>query len=106
MSRMSISARAALAAAILVSAALPLHAAAQPAATTHPQATPRAGVASHAPAEDAAVANPFGPLELDSDQQRTLYALGLALSQSLSRLDLQGSELAYLVQGLQDGAMH
>jgi len=53
----------------------------------------------------AAVPTPFDKLTLDSEQQKTLYALGLALSQSLSRLDLQGSELAYLVQGLQDGVL-
>src|SRR5262249_46332744 len=60
---------------------------------------------SPAPAAASTVAPPVQPLAFDSDQQKTLYALGLALSQSLSRLGLQRSQLDYVVQGLQDGAL-
>ena len=44
-------------------------------------------------------------LELATDEQKTLYALGLALSQSLGRLNLEASELAYVVDGLEDGVL-
>src|SRR5581483_7936833 len=98
MTRTSISTRTAVAAALLATIALPAHASlegAPPASRT---------VDSHR-APGSAAAPPFQPLALDSDQQKTLYALGIALSHDLSRLDLQGSELAYVVQGLQDGIL-
>jgi len=44
-------------------------------------------------------------LHLRSDEQKTLYALGLAMAQNLDRLQLQEAELAYLVKGLQDGVL-
>ena len=44
-------------------------------------------------------------LKLTTDDQKTLYALGLALAQNLTRLDLQESELAYVVQGMQDAVL-
>lgn len=44
-------------------------------------------------------------LKLTTDEQKTLYALGLALAQNLTRLDLQESELAYVVQGMQDAVL-
>lgn len=44
-------------------------------------------------------------LQVQSEQQKVLYALGLALSQGLVRLDLQQSELAYVAKGLQDGVL-
>ena len=72
------------------------------------------GLAAGAPAKGAPAARPAPPattvpvdaqLQLQSEQQKTLYALGLALSQSLTRLNLQESELTYLLQGLQDGVL-
>jgi FKBP-type peptidyl-prolyl cis-trans isomerase len=73
---------------------------------TLPAMAAETSAANAKPAPPApAAANPLDRLALDSDQQKTLYALGLALSQSLSRLDLQDSELTYLVQGLQDGVL-
>jgi FKBP-type peptidyl-prolyl cis-trans isomerase len=96
MSRMTIWTRAVTATALLMTVVVPAGAATQPATTTNAAATQ---------AKSATTAPPFQALPLDSDQQKTLYALGLALSQSLARLDLQGSELAYLVQGLQDGVL-
>jgi FKBP-type peptidyl-prolyl cis-trans isomerase len=42
---------------------------------------------------------------LDSEEQKTLYALGLALSQSIGRLELQASELVFVVEGLEDGVL-
>jgi FKBP-type peptidyl-prolyl cis-trans isomerase len=95
--------RAALAAAILLATAPVAHAATRPVAATRTDAAKasaavtRTGVA--APAAKASVS-------LDNDQQRTLYALGLALSQGLARLDLRRGELAYVVQGMQDGVLH
>ena len=44
-------------------------------------------------------------LELATDEQKTLYALGLALSQSLGRLNLEAGELAYVIDGLEDGVL-
>jgi FKBP-type peptidyl-prolyl cis-trans isomerase len=57
-------------------------------------------------AQEAAVSVPVeGRLELTTDEQKTLYALGVALSQNLTRLDLQASELAYVVAGLEEGVL-
>jgi FKBP-type peptidyl-prolyl cis-trans isomerase len=44
-------------------------------------------------------------LQLQDEGQKTLYTLGLLLSQNLTRLSLQESELAYVVKGLQDGVL-
>jgi FKBP-type peptidyl-prolyl cis-trans isomerase FkpA len=44
-------------------------------------------------------------LELGNEDQKTLYALGVALSQNLLRLHLQPGELAYVVAGLEDGVL-
>jgi FKBP-type peptidyl-prolyl cis-trans isomerase len=44
-------------------------------------------------------------LELATDEQKTLYALGLALSQSLGRMNLEAGELAYVIDGLEDGVL-
>jgi FKBP-type peptidyl-prolyl cis-trans isomerase FkpA len=58
------------------------------------------------PAAGAQVAVPVDAnLELANDEQKTLYALGLALSQNLTRLQLQAGELAYVVAGLEDGVL-
>jgi FKBP-type peptidyl-prolyl cis-trans isomerase len=42
---------------------------------------------------------------MQSEQQKVLYALGLALSKTLDRMNVQEAELAYLVAGLQDGVL-
>jgi FKBP-type peptidyl-prolyl cis-trans isomerase len=56
--------------------------------------------------EPATVTVPVeGRLELTTDEQKTLYALGVALSQNLTRLNLQASELAYVVAGLEEGVL-
>ena len=39
----------------------------------------------------------------ETDHDRTLYALGLALSESVSRFDLTAAELELVVEGLRDG---
>ena len=44
-------------------------------------------------------------LKLTTDEQKTLYALGLALAQNLTRLDLQETELSYVVKGMQDAVL-
>jgi FKBP-type peptidyl-prolyl cis-trans isomerase len=59
-----------------------------------------------AAAQEPAVAVPVeGAIELATDEQKTLYALGMALSQNLTRLNLQASELAYVVAGLEEGVL-
>jgi FKBP-type peptidyl-prolyl cis-trans isomerase FkpA len=60
------------------------------------QQTPPAGAAS-VPVE--------GRIEVTSEQQKTLYALGVALSQNLVRLNLEASELTYVVAGLEEGVL-
>jgi FKBP-type peptidyl-prolyl cis-trans isomerase FkpA len=44
--------------------------------------------------------------ELKTDEQKTLYALGLAMSQSLSALGLSDAELALVEAGLTDGVLN
>lgn len=43
--------------------------------------------------------------ELKTDEQKTLYALGLAVSQNLSSFELTPAELTLVQQGLTDGAL-
>ena len=51
------------------------------------------------------VARAGGP-ELKTDDQKTIYALGLALSQSVATLNLSNSELELVKAGLSDGLHH
>lgn len=43
--------------------------------------------------------------ELETEEQKTLYAVGLAVSQSLAPLNLSEDELKFVSQGLVDGAL-
>ncbi|MET0985367.1 MAG: FKBP-type peptidyl-prolyl cis-trans isomerase [Steroidobacteraceae bacterium] len=43
--------------------------------------------------------------ELKTEEQKTLYAMGLALSQNLTSFELTPAELALVQQGLTDGAL-
>ena len=43
--------------------------------------------------------------ELDTEEEKTLYALGLAVSQNLGQLNLSPEELATVQQGIADGAL-
>jgi len=52
----------------------------------------------------AGVANAAGP-ELQNDEQKTFYAIGLAISQSLAAFKLSPSELDLVKAGLTDGAL-
>jgi FKBP-type peptidyl-prolyl cis-trans isomerase FkpA/FKBP-type peptidyl-prolyl cis-trans isomerase FklB len=52
----------------------------------------------------AALASAAGP-ELKSDQDKTLYALGLALSQQLQNFALTEGELDYVKNGFEDGIL-
>src|SRR2546422_7488035 len=45
------------------------------------------------------------PPALTTDEQKTLYALGLALRQSLSSFTLTEAELAFVIAGLTDGVL-
>ena len=67
------------------------------------QAAPPAAQPTPVPAPAAAPA--AGGIALDTEEHKTLYALGLALSQNLIRLDLQPAEVDYLVAGLADGVL-
>jgi FKBP-type peptidyl-prolyl cis-trans isomerase FkpA/FKBP-type peptidyl-prolyl cis-trans isomerase FklB len=44
--------------------------------------------------------------ELQTDEQKTLYALGLALSQNLGVFHLSEAELAFVSAGIADGVLH
>jgi FKBP-type peptidyl-prolyl cis-trans isomerase FkpA len=57
------------------------------------------------PSPEAVTVPVAGGVELVTEEQKTFYALGLALSQNLLRLDLQATELAYVVAGLEDGVL-
>lgn len=65
-------------------------------------ALPAAATAQEPPAPAASAR---GGVELGTDEQKTLYALGLVLSQNLARLELQEGELAYVMAGLEDGVL-
>ena len=52
----------------------------------------------------AATSARAGAPELKTDDQKTLYALGLAMSQSLSSFNLTDAELDLVKAGLTDGA--
>jgi FKBP-type peptidyl-prolyl cis-trans isomerase FkpA len=45
-------------------------------------------------------------LKLDTEDQKTLYALGLTISRSLSPFNLSPSELELIQAGLTDGSLH
>jgi FKBP-type peptidyl-prolyl cis-trans isomerase FkpA len=53
----------------------------------------------------ASSATAAGP-ELKSDDQKTMYAIGLAVSRSLSGLNLSEAELELVKAGLTDGTLH
>ena len=68
--------------------------------------TPPPAASQPAPPEHMTTTVPVdAQLELATDEQKTLYALGLALSQSLGRLNLEAGELAYVIDGLEDGVL-
>ena len=46
-----------------------------------------------------------GP-KLETEEQKTLYALGLTINRSLSPFDLSPAELALVEAGLADGSLH
>lgn len=71
-----------------------------PALAATPAGTPPDGPAAGSPSVPV-----DSDLQLQSEQQKVLYALGLALSHTLDRMSLQQAELAYLVAGLQDGVL-
>jgi FKBP-type peptidyl-prolyl cis-trans isomerase FkpA/FKBP-type peptidyl-prolyl cis-trans isomerase FklB len=45
------------------------------------------------------------PVKLETEEQKTLYALGLALSQNLKLFNLSEAEMEYVRAGLSDGAL-
>jgi FKBP-type peptidyl-prolyl cis-trans isomerase FkpA len=67
-------------------------------------AAPPVGAVTDSTTSSTTVPVEAGP-QPQSDEQKTLYALGIALAQNLDRLTLQESELAYVVAGLEDGVL-
>ena len=55
-----------------------------------------------ATAVDAAAAAP----KLETEEQKTLYALGLTINRSLSPFNLSPAELELVEAGLADGSLH
>ena len=55
----------------------------------------------------AALAAPAfgGEVKLETDEQKTIYALGLSLAGSLASYDLSAAELEILEAGLTDGVL-
>jgi FKBP-type peptidyl-prolyl cis-trans isomerase FkpA len=75
------------------------------AALALPVAAQEASAPPVAPASPAVSVPVEGGIELNTEEQKTFYALGVALSHNLTRLDLTANELAYLVAGLEDGVL-
>jgi FKBP-type peptidyl-prolyl cis-trans isomerase FkpA len=63
---------------------------------------PAAKAPSKAPA--TAATKPAGPPPLTTDEQKTIYALGLSLARSLSQFDLTPAELEILKRAISDAA--
>lgn len=47
-------------------------------------------------------ASPAEEIELQSDEQKILYAIGVALAKGLNQFDLQDEEIPYVIAGLKD----
>lgn len=78
----------------------------KPAGAAKPAATPAAkppGAAKPAAAKPAA-AKPVAPPPLTTDDQKTIYALGLTMYRSLSQFDLSPAEIEIVKRGLVDAA--
>jgi FKBP-type peptidyl-prolyl cis-trans isomerase FkpA len=71
-------------------------------ATPAKAATPGAG--RGAPGRGAATAKPPGPKPLTTDDEKTVYALGLSIAKSLSPFDLSPAEIDILKRALTDAA--
>lgn len=67
--------------------------------STSPAAKPRTSVSATTKPKPAAA-----PPTLTTDDEKTIYALGLNISQSIEPFDLSPKELAILERGLRDGA--
>jgi FKBP-type peptidyl-prolyl cis-trans isomerase FkpA len=77
-----------------------------PAAAAKAQATGAAHPAAHPPAKAAPrpAAKPAGPPPLTTDDQKTVYAIGLSMYRSLSAFDLSPAELELIKRALTDAA--
>ena len=77
-----------------------------PAATTAPKAaTPGRGAPGRgATAAKPAAPKPAGPPPLTTDDQKTIYALGLSIAKSLSPFDLTPAEIDIIKRALTDAA--
>lgn len=86
-------------AAALLAVALPAAA-----AETKPAAKP-ADKPAAAPAAAPATTSPAAPLPYGSDEERTIYALGVAIARNLAPFKLSAKELEILTTGLSDGVL-
>jgi FKBP-type peptidyl-prolyl cis-trans isomerase FkpA len=70
-----------------------------------PPVKPPASKAKTAPAKPAAAKpKPAAAPQLTTDDQKTIYAIGLSISHSLSRFDLSGAEMDIVKRALADAA--
>ena len=75
-----------------------------PAATTAPAVKAAPKVAPKAAPKTAAPAPKAAPTALATDEQKTIYALGLQMHRSLAQFDLSPAELELIKRALTDAA--
>src|SRR2546423_9500062 len=79
--------------------------AAAPAKQGVTKAAPTAAKGAPVPAKKAATPpKPAGPPPLTTDDEKTIYALGLSFARSLAQLDLSPAELEIVKRALSDAA--
>jgi FKBP-type peptidyl-prolyl cis-trans isomerase FkpA len=89
---------------------LPLLLMAQAPGVKPPAATPKTAPAKTAPSKSAAAKpaaakpKPAAAPQLTTDDQKTIYAVGLSISRSLSRFDLSPAEMEIVKRALADAA--
>ena len=73
-------------------------------ATAKPTGTAKPPAAAKPAAAKPAAAKPPAPPPLTTDEQKTIYALGLSMARSLSQFDLSPAELDIVKRALSDAA--
>ncbi|MBI3782433.1 MAG: FKBP-type peptidyl-prolyl cis-trans isomerase [Deltaproteobacteria bacterium] len=67
------------------------------------QGTAGQAAASQGPASQSAASQGSAGVELQTDDQKTIYAIGIALSQNVANFNLKHEEIEILKQGILDG---